>query len=192
MNNPKKFFKEKLEIMAKQQEILDIGGGIKFSKELEDYKNLFKNSHYQVLDNNPEVKPDILADAHQIPLNDDLLDAVICKSVLEHVKNPFKVMEEIFRILKNGGYCLIYVPFIYPYHGNKVYKDYFRFTRDGVDLLINKFSQKEIMTMRGGLESICYFLPNFIYQILKYPARLIDDLLKKKNQTSGYLIFLQK
>jgi len=192
MNNSKKFFKEKLKIIASQKEILDIGGGARLSKELEKYNEWFKNSHYFVLDNNPEVKPDILADAQEVPLPDDSIDAVICKSVLEHMANPFKVMEEIYRILKPNGYCLIYIPFIYPYHGNKIYKDYFRFTKDGVDLLINKFSQKEIITMRGSLESICYFLPNIIYQILKLPARIIDNLLKKKNQTSGYLIFLQK
>lgn len=187
-----KFFDEKLKIIASSKKILDIGGGFRFGKELEKYQGLFKNSHYLVLDNNPEVKPDILADAHRVPLPDDSVDAVICKSVLEHVANPVKVMDEIYRILKTGGYCLVYAPFIYPYHGNETYKDYYRFTKDGIDLLINKFFHKEIMTMRGSLESICYFLPNIIYQILKYPARFFDNIFKKNNQTSGYLIFLQK
>jgi len=192
MNKVEKFFAEKLKIIASQKEILDIGGGVRLSKELIKYKDWFNNSHYQVLDNNPQVKPDILADAHNIPLKGSSVDAVICKSVLEHVINPQKVMEEIYRILKPSGYCLIYVPFIYPYHGNKIYKDYFRFTKDGVELLINKFSHKEMVTMRGSLESICYFLPNFVYQILKFPARYLDNIFKKSNQTSGFLIFLRK
>jgi ubiquinone/menaquinone biosynthesis C-methylase UbiE len=187
-----KFFKEKLKVVAKQQEVLDVGGGLKFSKELKKTQKLFKNCHYQILDNNPDVKPDILADAHNIPLADESIDAVICKSVLEHMKNPFKVMEEIYRILKGGGFCLIYLPFIYPYHGNKTYKDYFRFTIDGVDLLTKDFSKKEIITMRGNLETVCYFFPKIIYSICKYPARFFDKLLNKKSQTSGFMIFLQK
>lgn len=192
MNNSKKFFEEKLEIIASQKEILDVGGGLKLSKELEKYKDLFKNCHYRVLDNNPEVNPDILADAHQLPLTDESIDAIICKSVLEHVKNPFLVMDEIYRVLKVGGYCFVCLPFIYPYHGNIIYKDYFRFTKDGVELLISKYSHKETMTMRGSLESVFYFLPNFVYQIFKYPARFFDNIFKKSNQTSGYLIFLKK
>lgn len=187
-----KFFKEKLKIIAKQQEVLDVGGGLKYSKELKNSQDLFKSCNYQILDNDPEVKPDILADAHNIPLADESIDAVICKSVLEHMKNPFKVMDEIFRILKNDGYCLIYVPFIYPYHGNKTYKDYFRFSIDAVNLLTKDFNNREIITMRGSLETVCYFFPKIIYQILKYPARFFDKLLNKKNQTSGFMIFLQK
>ncbi len=190
--NYQKFFQDKLRIIAQNKEILDVGGGFRLSKELTKYKDLFKNCHYQVLDNNPQVKPDILADAHNVPLPDNSIDAVICKSVLEHIADPFKVMEEIYRILKNGGYCLIYVPFIYPYHGNKTYKDYYRFTRDGVELLVQKFSHKEIETMRGSIESVFYFFPKIIYEVLKYPARLLDNILKKKNQTSGFLIFLIK
>ena len=192
MPNPKKFFKEKLNIIAQCSKILDVGGGVKYSKELKKFRRLLNNCHYQVLDNNPEINPDILADAHDIPLPDKSIDAVICKSLLEHTKNPQKVMDEIFRILKKGGYCLIYLPFIYPYHGNEVYKDYFRFTIDGVGLLTEKFSSKEIITMRGSLETIFYFFPKFIYQVFRYPARFFDKLLNKKNQTSGFMIFLQK
>lgn len=186
------FFDQKLKLISEKKEVLDLGGGIKFSKELKKYKNIFQSSNVRVLDNNPEVKPDILADAHDIPLSDDSVDAVICKSLLEHVQDPKKVMLEIWRVLKKDGYCLIYLPFIYPYHGNKIYKDYFRFTIDGVSLLCEKFNKKEIITMRGSLETVIYFFPKFIYQIFKYPARFLDKLFNQKNQTSGFMIFLQK
>jgi len=190
--NPTEFFDQKIKLIAQSQEILDLGGGVKFSKELVAYKNLFANSHVRVLDSNPEVKPDILADAHQIPLADQSVDAVICKSLLEHVMDPKLVMLEIKRVLKQDGLCLIYLPFIYPYHGNKVYKDYFRFTIDGVKYLCEGFSEREIINMRGSLETLLYFLPRPIYQIFKMPLRILDNLLNKKSQTSGFMVFLKK
>lgn len=45
-----KFFNEKIKEIAKEKEILDIGGGFKFQKGLVEYEHLFKNSNYQILD----------------------------------------------------------------------------------------------------------------------------------------------
>jgi len=40
----------------------------------------------------------LLADAHFIPIRDKSISKTLCKSVLEHVKNPFKVVLEMKRI----------------------------------------------------------------------------------------------
>lgn len=46
---------------------------------------------------------DILADAHSIPFRSETFDCVFSYAVLEHLHNPFIVIEEIKRILKPGG-----------------------------------------------------------------------------------------
>lgn len=42
-----------------------------------------------------------------VPFDSDIFDYVISLQVLEHVKNPEKILNEIFRILKPGGRCHI-------------------------------------------------------------------------------------
>jgi ubiquinone/menaquinone biosynthesis C-methylase UbiE len=57
--------------------------------------------------NNLEI---IKADATSLPFDDGSFDFVYCAHVLEHVSDPPKVVEEIYRVLKNKGGIFIAVP----------------------------------------------------------------------------------
>jgi len=46
----------------------------------------------------------------QLPLAGESLDAVVCCSVLEHVREPAAVLEEISRVLRPGGWLYLGVP----------------------------------------------------------------------------------
>jgi ubiquinone/menaquinone biosynthesis C-methylase UbiE len=51
-----------------------------------------------------------------LPFKDDTFDVIHCSSVLEHVQDPPKVIDEMIRILKPGGICKIYAPnYLFPY-----------------------------------------------------------------------------
>lgn len=45
------------------------------------------------------------ADALSLPFPDDSFDVVICSQVYEHVPDPARMLDEIFRVLKPGGIC---------------------------------------------------------------------------------------
>lgn len=47
--------------------------------------------------------------AENIPFKDDFFDLVIITNVLDHVRNPFKIIKEIKRVLKNGGFLFFTV-----------------------------------------------------------------------------------
>ncbi|MDW8103176.1 MAG: methyltransferase domain-containing protein, partial [Anaerolineae bacterium] len=49
---------------------------------------------------------------------------VVAKDSLEHFEFPEKVIREVERVLKPAGTLVIWVPFLYPFHGD----DYWRFT----------------------------------------------------------------
>lgn len=49
-----------------------------------------------------------VANAHNLPFPGDAFDLVICCEVLEHVKDPQRVLEEIKRVTKR--YCVLTVP----------------------------------------------------------------------------------
>lgn len=51
-----------------------------------------------------------VADAHHLPFGRDEFDAVFCLEALEHVLNPLKVLQEIYRVLKKSGYAIVLVP----------------------------------------------------------------------------------
>lgn len=62
-------------------------------------------------------------------------------AVLEHIRQPFQVMQEVFRVLKPGGYVLISVPFMQEQHGSP--HDYFRYTVNGVRSICAQFEEIE-------------------------------------------------
>jgi ubiquinone/menaquinone biosynthesis C-methylase UbiE len=45
----------------------------------------------------------IKGDAHNMPFDNNSFDVVYCRYILEHVTNPLKVLNEIRRVLVNGG-----------------------------------------------------------------------------------------
>jgi ubiquinone/menaquinone biosynthesis C-methylase UbiE len=189
-----KFFDEKIKEIAKGSIVLDVGGCSRFQKSLGKYEKYFSNCNYKTIDFDSKCNPDILADIHNIPLPDNYADSVICKSVLEHVKEPIKVTEEIYRVLKNGGKCFVYVPFIHVYHGN----DYWRFSEDTIKYIFRKFNHIEIVPVLGHFETIATLLPynnKFPVSLLVFLARILDKMFCKfqsGKQVSGYNIFLIK
>ena len=53
---------------------------------------------------------DIHFDLHKIPLEDNQYDVVFCNHVLEHVEDDKLCMQELYRILKPGGWGIFQVP----------------------------------------------------------------------------------
>jgi len=77
----------------------------------------------------------IYSPLHQIPVESDYFDVILCIAVLEHVANPEEVVPELYRVLKRGGRLILEVPFLQPEH--KVPTDFQRYTRDGLTKLVS-------------------------------------------------------
>jgi SAM-dependent methyltransferase len=69
------------------------------------------------------------------PVPAESFDAAICTQVLEHVRDPGQVIDEIVRVTRPGGDVIISVPFIYPEHGAPL--DFRRFSRFGITELLD-------------------------------------------------------
>lgn len=198
------FFREKIKkILTEKHTVLDIGGGLRV---LQDRGNRYDKTHnwmlpflekvdYKIIDPVPDYNPDIVGDIHGLPLKDESQDAVICVSVLEHVENPIQACRELYRVLRKGGYCFVYVPFLYYYHAERgYYADYWRFTHDTVHMLFKDFSSIEVQNLRGAFETWLYISPLGRIKPLVLLFRFLDTLFGKRNsnQVSGYYIFLVK
>jgi ubiquinone/menaquinone biosynthesis C-methylase UbiE len=80
-----------------------------------------------------------LADAHQIPLADASVDAVLVQAVLEHVLDPGQVVEEIHRVLRPDGLVYAETPFMQQVHAGAY--DFTRYTSSGHRYLFRAFEE---------------------------------------------------
>lgn len=53
---------------------------------------------------------DLHFDLHQIPLENNRFDIIFCNHVLEHVDDALQCMEELYRVMKPGGWGIMQVP----------------------------------------------------------------------------------
>ena len=121
------------------------------------YRSLVPATQYLTLDLSPDVGADIVGDLHDVPRESESLDTVIATEVLEHCHDPARVAGEIQRILRPGGVCVLSTRFIHPYHADP--KDYFRFSRDGLEYLFRDFSAVEIIPLGNRLQSAWLMWP---------------------------------
>ena len=152
-----------------------------------------EGKNYKILDKVATYNPDIVGDIHNLPLETNSVDAILCIAVLEHVEEPHRAVKEMFRVLKPGGYCYIYVPFLYYYHPMPgYYGDFFRFTYDGIEYLTKDFKEVEIQNVRGAIATVANLLPSFSKKTGFF--EWLDRIFKKEEskQTSGYNVFCVK
>jgi len=128
-------------------EVLDVGCG------QSPYRFLLNQAtHYTGIDIvdaekfdyvNSEVIP---FDGQHIPFPDAHFDAVICTEVLEHVANYQQLVNEIHRVLKDGGEVIATVPWSARFH--YIPYDFFRYTPSSLQLMFAGFS-RAVITPRG-------------------------------------------
>jgi len=116
--------------------MLDVGGGWgRWKNELERYAE-----SYTIADLPEE-------DARALSFRDASFDTVVCFEVLEHVDDTRKVISEMYRVLKPGGFAIATAPFTYPEHANP--GDYYRFTPQGFRFLFEQagFTVREVRSI---------------------------------------------
>lgn len=67
------------------------------------------NLEYTTTDLNSPLA-DIEADICQLPFKDHSFDVIFCNHVLEHIENDTKAMQELYRVMRPGGWGIFQVP----------------------------------------------------------------------------------
>lgn len=97
--------------------VLDIGGK-KLNKRGRFRPPLNQVVRWEYVNSDPDTNPDYCCDAAKVPLDDNSIDTVVMTEVLEYLDNPEDVLSEIYRLLKDGGMCILSTPFLHPVHGD--------------------------------------------------------------------------
>ena len=110
--------------------VLDVGGrGLDGKKR--SYKAIVSEIgeyEYHVADIQAgEGVTHVMPSEYQLPFLDNYFDLVVSGQTLEHVRNPFKLVAEMKRVLKPGCHLIIIAPSAGRMHDNP---DCWRFMRD--------------------------------------------------------------
>ncbi|PQB03248.1 SAM-dependent methyltransferase [Polaribacter filamentus] len=76
------------------------------------FLNIFrkqKNLDYLTSDLESPIA-DVKADICDLPFEDNSFDVVFCNHVLEHISDDTKAMQELFRVMKKGGFGIFQIP----------------------------------------------------------------------------------
>lgn len=146
---------------ARRKKVLNLGSGVgRFDRYLA------KDITMLNLDVDP-TKPgvDVVADAHALPFEDASFDIVYSIAVLEHVKKPWVVADEIWRVLRPGGHVVLELPFLNVIHDEH---DYFRFTDKGIRSLFDadRFDVVLEQVGSGGGSFLSVFLTQYSRQFI--------------------------
>lgn len=129
-------------------EILDLGCGSK------PYQQLFegKIKTYVGLDFNKDLNSDIIGIGEYLPFKSNKFDVIISTQVLEHVDDPSKVIDEIHRVIKKGGFIILSTHGIWFKHTPQ---DNWRWTDSGLEKMFQDFSYKKVISIGGAF--LCLF-----------------------------------
>jgi len=159
--------------------ILDVGSGDKFLKDSFEKKGfLYQGIDIDIIDFNND----------QFTFANNSFDIVVSLAVIEHIKNTENFLNEIYRILKKGGFIFFSTPnWFYAY--KNFYDDYTHikpFTKKSLLQILSDYNFKDIHIVPGLRNKSFwqYTMPfaEFFARILPFTgdAKFVPSFLKGK------------
>ena len=134
-----------------------------------DWKNLSHKNEFL----------DMIADLNMpLEIRDNSFDTIILSDVLEHIKEPKLLWNEMYRILRQEGTLIMNVPFFYWLHEEP--HDYYRYTKHSLIAMANEsgFEVIEIESLGGAPEILTDITAKTIRRI-PLIGKLISKLIQK-------------
>lgn len=108
----------------------------------------------------------VAAGLEDLPFCSETADAVYISGVLEHLRAPVRVVDEIHRILKAGGQVYAAVPFVNRMHGAP--QDYQRYTEEGLKELFRRFHDCRTGVLAGPASALCDTARHFLALLFSF------------------------
>jgi len=125
------------------------------------------------IDAEPYDQVDVVSDVAVLPFPDATADVVVSVSLLEHVPEPERVLEEIRRVLKPGGLVLTDIPFVCGYHAAP--GDFRRWTHEGVLRLHEGFEPLQLVNKGGPTSALLWVAQEWLATVLSFGSRRLHS-----------------
>ncbi len=117
------------DILSFTSTLLNVGSASRTVLGYRFWSLLQKDAVVTTVDIDPDSKPDIIADAANLPLDDCIFDLVVCQACVEHIYDLNQSIIEIKRVTKKDEFLYFTAPFLQGFHADP--SDYRRFTLNG-------------------------------------------------------------
>ena len=144
----------------------------------------------------------LIADAHHLPFADGSFDGVWVQAVLEHVLEPQIVVDEIGRVLRDGGLVYAETPFLQAVHEGPY--DFTRFTDSGHRWLFRRFELIDSGAVLGPFAQLLWsinqatralfrsakagMVAQLLFFWLQYLDRLVPDAEARDGASALFLL----
>jgi len=118
-------------------------------EHVNDMRPIFKAATHIGCDIQPGLGVDQIEDIHQLSFEDNSVGTVICLETLEHVKDPIRAVQEMYRVLQPGGVLAISSLMFFPIHAHPW--DYWRFTPEAFALLLEPFESQLVIAQGAAI-----------------------------------------
>ena len=130
--------------------IVEIGSlQIEGQEKYADLRPFFSNKEFIGCDMRQGPGVDRLENLHALNFADNSVGTIILLDTMEHVRYPFKAMEEVYRVLKPGGVIIMTSVMLCPIHDYPA--DYWRFTPEAFQVLLEKYTTIKVWHDRPSL-----------------------------------------
>jgi len=102
-----------------------------------DLRPLFQGKTYVGCDMRPGLGVDRIENVENLTIQDETVGTILIIDTLEHVENPHKALDEIYRVLKKDGIIIMTSVMNFPIHDYP--GDFWRFTPEAFNLLLKDF-----------------------------------------------------
>jgi len=138
------------------------------------YLELFDQSvaRHVAVDVSASPFTDVIARGEELPFAVASFDVVLCVQVLEHVRNPSRVIAEIGRVLCPEGTALLTTHGTFFYH--PVPEDLWRWTHEGLRLLLRRsglFDQIDVQPIGGTFSALALLNARYLDAALSRMVR---------------------
>ena len=99
------YLKNETDFFSAEKSVLHFAPEQCFLKRFRDLKNI----NYTTTDLLSPIA-DVKADICDLPFEDNSYDVILCNHVLEHIPDDTKAMQELYRVMKPGGYGIFQIP----------------------------------------------------------------------------------
>lgn len=99
------YLKNETDFFSAEKKVLHFAPEQCFIKRFKELKNI----DYTTTDLLSPIA-DVKADICNLPFDDNSYDVILCNHVLEHIPDDTKAMQELYRVLKPGGYGIFQIP----------------------------------------------------------------------------------